>query len=113
MSGTFDDLDALRLTQSDAIQVERLIVNVPVRKPNKADFIQVHSSPDYRLQTTLAQDPDTHEQFLVLPNARGDWQISDGSGSRTVRLSGRRVGVRVRDLRVWLDKRTSPVSVEG
>jgi len=35
-------------------------------------------------------------------------RIADGSGPRLVRVSERRVGVRIRDLKAWLDARTSP-----
>ena len=38
-------------------------------------------------------------------------RISDGSGPRTVRLSERRVGVRVRVLKAWIDACSSPASV--
>jgi predicted DNA-binding transcriptional regulator AlpA len=34
-------------------------------------------------------------------------RIADGSGPRLVRVTERRVGVRVRDLRAWLDAHTS------
>jgi hypothetical protein len=61
-----------------------LIVNVPVRKPDKADFIRVHPSPEYQLTTTVAQDPDTRDQFLVLPRARG--VLADLGDFKTVLL---------------------------
>jgi predicted DNA-binding transcriptional regulator AlpA len=35
-------------------------------------------------------------------------RIADGAGPRVVRLSTRRVGIRLRDLRAWLDANTSP-----
>ena len=38
-------------------------------------------------------------------------RIADGSGPRIVRVTERRVGIRVRDLKAWLDARTSPTSV--
>ena len=36
-------------------------------------------------------------------------RLADGSGPRVVRLSERRVGIRVRDLKQWIAERTSPV----
>jgi hypothetical protein len=94
MSSVFDNLDALRVTQNDPLQVERLILNVPVRKPPRDEFIRVHPSLDYRLQTTLAKDPDTGEQFLVLPKARG--ALADLGDFKTV------------DLRLYVNRRADP-----
>jgi prophage regulatory protein len=34
-------------------------------------------------------------------------RIADGTGPRTIRLSERRLGVRVRDYRAWLDARSA------
>jgi hypothetical protein len=49
--------------------VKKLLTTVPVRRPNKQDFIQVHPDPDYRLCDVaiieLREDRETH---LVLPS---------------------------------------------
>jgi len=38
-------------------------------------------------------------------------RIDAGAGPHVIRLSERRVGIRVRDLKSWLDARTSPANV--
>jgi predicted DNA-binding transcriptional regulator AlpA len=37
-----------------------------------------------------------------------DRRIKAGDGPRVVRLSARRVGIRVRDLKVWIEANASP-----
>jgi uncharacterized protein YbdZ (MbtH family) len=48
--------------------VKKLLTTVPVRKPNKQDFIRVHPHPDYRLcgiaTIELREDRET---YLVMP----------------------------------------------
>jgi hypothetical protein len=43
----FDNLSALRLDQSyaDSSGVKKLLTTVPVRKPNRQDFVRVHPDP--------------------------------------------------------------------
>jgi hypothetical protein len=45
------DPACLRLDQcfADGAGVTRLITTVPVRKPNRQDFVRVHPDPTYRL----------------------------------------------------------------
>jgi hypothetical protein len=47
----FDNLSALRLDQSyaDTVGVKKLLTTVPVRKPNRQEFVRVHRDPAYRL----------------------------------------------------------------
>ena len=47
----FGDLSALRLDQSyaETAGVKKLLTTVPVRKPNRQDFVRVHPDPAYRL----------------------------------------------------------------
>ena len=42
---------SLRLDQSfaDTVGVKKLLTTVPVRKPNRQDFVRVHPDPKYRL----------------------------------------------------------------
>jgi predicted DNA-binding transcriptional regulator AlpA len=40
-------------------------------------------------------------------------RLAEGAGPRVVRLSERRIGIRVRDLKAWLDARTSPATKVG
>jgi hypothetical protein len=46
-----DNLSALRLDQSfaDTVGVKKLLTTVPVRKPNRQDFVRVHPDARYRL----------------------------------------------------------------
>ena len=45
------DLSKLRLSQNFAKStgVKKLVTTIPVRKPNKQDFIRVHPDADYRV----------------------------------------------------------------
>jgi len=46
----FGDLSKLRLDQSfDTVGVKKLLTTVPVRKPNKQDYVRGHDDPAYRL----------------------------------------------------------------
>ena len=59
------DLNALRLNQNFLAQtgVKKLLTTVPVRKPNKQDFIRVHA--DHRLETMVLELKDENETYLV------------------------------------------------
>jgi hypothetical protein len=49
--------------------VRKLLTTVPVRKPNKQDFIRVHPNPDYRLcGVAIIELPEDRETYLVLPS---------------------------------------------
>jgi hypothetical protein len=69
-SNPFDPA-ALRLDQSyaDTAGVKRLLTTVPVRKPNRQDFVRVHSDPAFRLTpTAVIEVKEDREVFLVTPN---------------------------------------------
>jgi hypothetical protein len=72
----FDNLSALRLDQSyaDTVGVKKLLTTVPVRKPNRQDFVRVHPDPEYRL--TPAAIIEVKEDREVYPCHAGY-----GSGS--------------------------------
>ena len=65
------DPAALRLDQSyaDTVGVKKLLTTVPVRKPNRQDFVRVHSDPRYRL-TPIAtiEVKEDREVYLVTPD---------------------------------------------
>jgi hypothetical protein len=65
----FDDLAALRLDQSfvQTAGAEKLLITVPVRKPNKQDFVRVHPAPEYREDFALIELRDDREMYLLLP----------------------------------------------
>jgi hypothetical protein len=48
--------------------VKKLLTTVPVRKPNKQDFIRVHSDPEYRLcGVGMIELQEEREIYLVTP----------------------------------------------
>src|SRR5690349_6819105 len=65
------DPAALRLGQgyADMVGVKRLLTTVPVRKPNRQDFVRVHRSPDYRLTpAAIIELTEDREVYLVTPS---------------------------------------------
>ncbi len=62
--------DALKLSQSyaDQLPTTKSFSNIPVVKPNKQDFIRVHPSSDYRLETMVLELKETREHYLVDPS---------------------------------------------
>ena len=67
----FDNLSALRLDQSyaDTVGVKKLLTTVPVRKPNRQDFVRVHPEPMYRLTpAAIIEVKEDREVYLVTPN---------------------------------------------
>jgi hypothetical protein len=62
---------ALRLDQSyaDTVGVKKLLNTVPVRKPNRQDFVRVHPDPAFRLtHAAIIEVKEDREVFLVTPN---------------------------------------------
>ena len=73
LAGSTDDpfnLKRLRLSQSfsDTIGVKKLLLTVPVRKPNRQWFIRVHHDPDFHFQTAVLELKDEGETYLVEPS---------------------------------------------
>jgi hypothetical protein len=69
-SNPFDNLSGLRLNQNfaDTVGVKKLLTSVPVRKPNKQDFVRVHQDPSYRLTpAAIIELKADREVYLVLP----------------------------------------------
>jgi len=66
------DFNALRLSQdyTQAAGVEKLLTTVPVRKPNKTEFVRVH--PDMHFETMLLDLKEDRESYLVSPNLLPD-----------------------------------------
>lgn len=71
-SNTTDDFDleALRMTQdfNETLGVRRMLVHVPVRKPNKMDYIRVHDGEDYRMDIGIVELKEERETYLVTPD---------------------------------------------
>jgi hypothetical protein len=65
------DPAALRLDQSyaDTVGVKKLLTTVPVRKPNRQDFVRVHPDLMYRLTpAAIIEVKEDREVYLVTPN---------------------------------------------
>lgn len=77
------------------VQVKRAITAVPVRKPNKGEFVRVHPDPTYRLTTfTLEHREDGTETYLVAPQLGGQLAgIEKAVSPRTLTLCVNRHGV--------------------
>ena len=63
------DLDSLRLKQSfsETLGVQRVLSHVPVRKPNKTNFIRVCPGEDYRMDIGIVEMKEERETYLVTP----------------------------------------------
>lgn len=56
----------LRLTQNfAAVGVKKVLMSVPVRKPDKAWFVQVHPDEAYRVNTAVIELKESREMYLV------------------------------------------------
>ena len=64
------DVSKLRLTQDFAskIGVKKLFLTVPVRKPNRQEFVRVRKGEDHQLQTAILEMKEDRESFLVDPS---------------------------------------------
>src|SRR3954449_9336406 len=65
------DPASLRLSQSfaDTVGVKKLLTTVPVRKPNRQDFVRVHPDPSFRLSpAAIIELKEDREVFLVRPD---------------------------------------------
>jgi hypothetical protein len=64
------DPAALRLDQSfaETLGVKKLLTTVPVRKPNRQDFVRVHPDPAYRLTpAAIIELKEDREVYLLRP----------------------------------------------
>ena len=63
------DLDSLRLKQdfSETLGVKKVLSHVPVRKPNKTNFIRVRPGEDYRMDIGIVEMKEERETYLVTP----------------------------------------------
>ena len=55
----------LRLTETTRIGVKKSLTVISCDKPNRQQFVRVHSSEDYRMQTALFTDEINKEKYLV------------------------------------------------
>jgi hypothetical protein len=63
------DVGKWRLNPSygEALGVTKVLNTVPVKKPNKQDFVRVRSEPEYRDSFAMIELKDDREEYLVLP----------------------------------------------
>jgi hypothetical protein len=59
----------LRLSQNfaETVGVKKALITIPVRKPNKQEFVRVHPSDGYRLETAVLELKEERETYLVAP----------------------------------------------
>jgi hypothetical protein len=101
----FDNLSALRLDQNfaDTVGVKKLLTSVPVRKPNRQDFVRVHPDPSYRLTpAAIIELKEDREVYLVLPGMAQ--QLPGEFSVATLYLTINRQGV----LHLWPVKLPGP-----
>ena len=68
------NLANLKLSQdfASAIGVKKRITTVPVRKPNRQEFVRVHPNAAYRLDTAVVELKAERETYLVAPSLRSE-----------------------------------------
>jgi hypothetical protein len=59
----------LRLSQrfSEGVDVRRILTTVPIRKPNRQEFIRVHPDPAMRIDVALLELKEERQTYLVDP----------------------------------------------
>jgi hypothetical protein len=64
------DFRKFRMEQNfdGAARVQKLLTTVPVRKPNKQQFIRVHPGEDYTMAVRLLEYGDQKDKYMVDPN---------------------------------------------
>lgn len=64
------DLGGLRLSQNfaESVGVKKRLITVPVRKPNRQEFIRVRPGEAWRLQTLVLELKEERENYLVTPS---------------------------------------------
>ena len=64
------DPNSLRVSGNiNAIGAEKLLLRVPVRKPNKQEFFRVNPDPEFSLSCTVLEIKEEREYYLVTPAA--------------------------------------------
>jgi hypothetical protein len=65
----FSDLSKLRLSQDflETAGVKKLLMTIPVRRPNPQDFSLVHPDPAYRLDFAVIDLKEDRELYLLTP----------------------------------------------
>jgi hypothetical protein len=89
------DPASLRLSQDFSAQlgVKKALLTIPVRKPDKAWFVRVHPSGDYRLDTAVVELKEEREIYLVNPDLRHELAAEATFSPRTLFTAANRQGV--------------------
>ena len=67
---SFPDLSKLRLSQEflKTAGAKKILTTVPVRKPNKQDFVRVHPDPTFREAFAVIELKEDREHYLIMPD---------------------------------------------
>ena len=67
---SFPDLSKLRLSQEflETAGAKKILTTVPVRKPNKQDFVRVHPDPAFREAFAIIELKEDRERYLIMPD---------------------------------------------
>ena len=70
----FDNIDSLRLSQnfSELIGVKKTILTIPVRKPNRQEFIRVRPGDEWCIQAAILELKEERISYLVDPVLLGE-----------------------------------------
>ena len=73
-ASVFDNLEALRLSPDAAATAgtREVLRHVPVRKPNRIEFVRVHPDADMQMATGVFVDREERETFFVVPELRAE-----------------------------------------
>ena len=79
------DPEALRMSQDFGVElgVQKVLLTVPVRKPDKAWFVRVHPAKEYELTTYVIELKEEGETYLV---ARTLWSELAGESTFSLRI---------------------------
>jgi hypothetical protein len=67
---SFPDLSKLRLSQEflETAGAKKILTTVPVRKPNRQEFVRVHTSSEFREAFAVIELKDDREHYLIMPD---------------------------------------------
>jgi hypothetical protein len=71
-NSVFADIEALRLSPGDATLAgtTEILSHVPVRKPNRHEFVRVRPEPEFWFGTGVFEDKEERDTFIVSPSMR-------------------------------------------
>lgn len=86
----------LRLSQDfgATLGVKKAMLTIPVKKPSKEWFVQVHPDESYRMQTAVLELKEDRETYLVDPSLWPELSSSESTfGTRSIFTAVNRQGV--------------------